>query len=322
MAAVVNDREISIHQVNHLLGRTPNINPEQAEQVRRQALERLIDQEVVLQKAIDQKLDRDPRVMQAVESARREIIARAYVEQVMGQQAKPTSDEIKAFYDEHPELFRSRRVYTFQEIAVRTTDQEQLAKLQNQLRKAKTMAEVAAWLKGQDISYSANTVTKAAEQLPVGLLPKFHAMKDGQVGFVSGREGVSLVHLQASSAAAIDEKAAAPIIEQLLLARKRNEAAGKDVKQLRTLAQVAYVGEFAPKEQGQAAADAGADKAADAGTDKLSGGQPSSGPGEAGAPPSAEAVDGQSAPQVAAAPAAPSSAVDDSARERGVAGLK
>jgi EpsD family peptidyl-prolyl cis-trans isomerase len=42
-----------------------------------------------LQKASDLKLDRDPRVMQAIEASRREIIARAYVEKVGEGAPKP-----------------------------------------------------------------------------------------------------------------------------------------------------------------------------------------------------------------------------------------
>src|SRR4051812_48453470 len=79
-AAKVNKEEITVHQINFLLAQQRALPPEQAASANRAVLERLIDQELTLQKASDQKLDRDPRVVQQLEAARREIISRAYLE--------------------------------------------------------------------------------------------------------------------------------------------------------------------------------------------------------------------------------------------------
>ena len=76
-AAKVNKEEITVHQINLVMGQQRALPPEQAASASGQILERLIDQELALQKAGEQKLDRDPRVMQQLEAARREIISRA-----------------------------------------------------------------------------------------------------------------------------------------------------------------------------------------------------------------------------------------------------
>ena len=81
VAAKVNDGEISVHQINFVLQRTPNIPAAKAEAAKRQVLESLIDQELAVQQAMEAKLERTPNVMQAIESARREILARAFIEQ-------------------------------------------------------------------------------------------------------------------------------------------------------------------------------------------------------------------------------------------------
>ncbi len=116
-AAKVNKEEITVHQINFVMQQQRGLKPEQAEAASKQILERLIDQELAVQKAEDLKLDRDPRVVQQLEASKREIIARAYVEKTGEAAAKPTPEAIKKYYDEHPALFKERRIYSLAEQA-------------------------------------------------------------------------------------------------------------------------------------------------------------------------------------------------------------
>lgn len=117
-AAKVNKEEITVHQINFVLQRRQGLKPEQAEEAGRQVLERLVDQELAVQKAQELKLDRDPRVVQQVEAAKREIIARAYAERIGESVAKPANDEIAKYYAEKPALFKERRIYSLQELNI------------------------------------------------------------------------------------------------------------------------------------------------------------------------------------------------------------
>lgn len=256
IAAKVNKSEISVHQINQALSRAGNIPPEQVKAATRQALDRLIDQELFVQQAHEKKLDRDPRVMQALEAARREILARAYADQVMANASKPGSDEIHTFYTGHPELFADRRIYNLEELAVRAKA-EQLPALQQAIARSKSFAEVAAWLKEQNIPFAANAGLRPAEQLPLELLPHYHAMKDGQVILIGGPNGAIVAHLLGSQASPRSEKDATPFIEQFLQNRKRAELAAAEVKALKAKAKIEYQGDFGPPEAaGEAAASA------------------------------------------------------------------
>ena len=121
VAAKVNADEITVHQVNNVLARSPNVTPEIAEKAKREILNRLIDQQLAKQQAIEKKLDRSPNVVQAIEAAKDEILARAYLEHVAGAQPRPTEEEIKKYYAEHPELFARRRVFNLEEILMQPT---------------------------------------------------------------------------------------------------------------------------------------------------------------------------------------------------------
>ena len=73
LVAKVNGTEISVQQV-----RTAGSAASPASVA--QALEKVIDRELLVQKALAAKLDRDPQVQQSIESARRQVLAQAYLE--------------------------------------------------------------------------------------------------------------------------------------------------------------------------------------------------------------------------------------------------
>ncbi|KAF0161681.1 MAG: hypothetical protein FD157_4122 [Rhodocyclaceae bacterium] len=304
VAAKVNKEEISVHQINNVLGRGGNLPPEQMKAASRQVLERLLDQELLVQKAVEKKIDREPKTMQAIEAARRDILSRSYMESVSATLSKPTPTEIADFYAKRPELFSERRLYNLQEMTIVGKPADLLPKLQEQLGKAKALADVAAWLKAQNIPFSGNSITKAAEQLPLELLPRFHQMKDGQIAVVPSNDGVLVVQLVASRSAPMDQKSATPFIEQFLMNQKRVEVSNRELKQLRGQAKIEYLGDFAKNDAAPQATTAA--------------------PTTNAAPAAARAAAPATVPATASstAPAAAAAVPGASALERGIAGLK
>jgi len=243
-AAKVNKEEITVHQINFVLQQQRGLPPEQAASASKQVLERLVDQELALQKAQDQKLDREPRVVQQLEAARREIIARAYVEKIGSGAPKPTPAEIKAYFDAHPALFKERRVYNLQELSVQAKP-EQVDELRAKLAVAKDLPEFLNFLKSGDIKFAANQVVRAAEQLPMASVDKFAALKDGQSVFNAVPGGVQILFLAGSRSQPVDEQRAVPAIEQFLLNERKRKVVEDDLKALRAAAKIEYVGEYA-----------------------------------------------------------------------------
>lgn len=260
VAAKVNGDEVTVHQINGALPRMNNPTEAQVKVATKQVLERLIDQQLLIQKANEAKLDRDPQVLTAIENARREILARAYVERVMGGAAKPAGDEVKKFFGEHPELFAERRVYRLQEVAVQARGPE-LEALKQALPPMKTLQDVVAYAKEKNLRLTTNSSVRAAEQLPMEFATRIHKMKDGEIVAVPSQGGVAVLQIIASQSQPLNEQQATPFIEQFLQNRSRMELAKTELKNLRGAAKIEYVGDFAKPVEG---AEAPASPALDA----------------------------------------------------------
>ena len=245
-AAKVNKAEVTVHQINFVLQQQRNLRPEQADAASRQVLERLIDQELALQKADDLKLDRDPRVVQQLEAAKREIIARAYLEKVGEAATKPTPEEIKKYYDEKPALFKERRIYSLQEIGIEARP-DQVAMLREKLGASKNINEFVEFLKANDFKFNGNQAVRAAEQLPLQSLDMIAKMSDGQAMMNQAANGVQVLVLAGSRSQPVSEEQARPAIEQFLLNERKRKLVEDDVKAMRGAAKIEYVGKFADK---------------------------------------------------------------------------
>ncbi len=243
-AAKVNKDEITVHQINFVMQQQRGLRPEQAEGASKQILERLIDQQLALQKGDDLKVDRDPRVVQQLEAARREILARAYLEKVGEAATKPTPEEIKKYYAEKPALFSERRVYNIQEIAIEAKP-ERYAELREKLAGSKDINAFLEYLKASDIRFQGNQAVRTAEQLPLASLEAFAKMKDGQAMMVPAQNGLQVVLLAGSRSQPVNEEQARPAIEQYLLNERKRKLVEEDLKAMRASAKIEYVGKFA-----------------------------------------------------------------------------
>jgi EpsD family peptidyl-prolyl cis-trans isomerase len=253
-AARVNKEEITVHQINFVLSQQRGVAPEQAASAGKQVLERLIDQELALQKASEQKVDRDPRVTQQIEAARREIISRAYLEKIGAGAPKPSAEEVHAYYEKNPALFKDRRIYTLQEIAIEAPP-EQVEPLRAKLAGSKNVSEFVEYLKASNIKFAGNQAVRAAEQLPLASLPTFAQMKDGQTIFNKTPKGAQVVILVSARSQPVEEERARPAIEQFLHNERKRKVIEDDLKALRNAAQVEYVGDYVKTAADKAAAD-------------------------------------------------------------------
>jgi EpsD family peptidyl-prolyl cis-trans isomerase len=255
VAAKVNDTELTVHQVNFALQSIPNLDKDQAQAASLRVVRRLVDQEVIAQKALADKLDRDPLVVQALDAARRQILAEAYMTRKLGTPSEPSDAEVTDYFNRHPELFAKRKIYRLQEISIKAP-QDKREVIGAQLKASKTLDDFAAWLKAENLETRAAQGVKPAEQLPMEMVSRLSQMPDGQAMIVNAPEGLTVVILAGSQAQPVTLEQAKPAIGRLLQTQARQKAAKAELDALKAAAKIEYMGEFvdAGKEEEAAAA--------------------------------------------------------------------
>lgn len=249
-AAKVNGDEITVHQINAELARVGGQVPKGADMdaVNKRILEALIDQTLVVQQARSAKLDRDPQVLQALEQARRQILAQAYIER-QAVSSPPTPEEVKAFYEKHPDLFQNRKIYAFRDFVFERgslTDE-----LRNQISGAKLPADIERILNNAGIRFRSGTSNRPAETLPLEALPRIAKLTKGETIAFTDQNLANVMMLMDYTEQSVPLDRATPLIQQYLVNAKRREIAQERVKELRAKATIEYVGAFA-KADGEA----------------------------------------------------------------------
>ena len=208
-----------------------------------QAVEKVIDRELLVQKALEAGLEREPAVKDSIDNARRQVLAQAYLDRAARTATKPSREEVRAFYAENPALFAERRIYRMRELAV-SAPAELIDVLRAQAARATDLDEVAAWLKSRNARFSPASETQPAEQLPLAFLPKMARMKAGEMNVFPTPTGANVIQVVQAEDAPLALEQAQALIEEFLAGRKRLEVATAEVKRLRAAARIEYVAQF------------------------------------------------------------------------------
>jgi hypothetical protein len=205
-----------------------------------------------VQKAHEAELDRNPQVLQAIESAKNRVLAQAFMQSVMINVPSPTASEIADYYKTHPNLFAKRKIYQLQEFTIGgdLTAED----LDAQVSKAKSVKEFTTWLKDNKVPAKAQLVTKAAESLPLVFLPAIAGTPDGKGVVISTDRGVHVLWVAASKPSPMNLEQATPVITQFLTKQKRRDAIQDEIQKIRSAASIEMMGEFANMDAGASTA--------------------------------------------------------------------
>jgi EpsD family peptidyl-prolyl cis-trans isomerase len=183
--------------------------------------------------AVARRLDRAPQVLRAMESAKTEVLARAYLEELGRAQPDPSPAEVHQYYAAHPELFAERRIFTLEQIDVPRGHALATALRERATSPGATLESLAEWLRARDVPHSLTRGVRAADRIPLELLPRLQAMKEGELAVMESGDALLVIRVRAQRHAPLDEAAAAPLIEQFLRQRNWEEAVGTELRRLR-----------------------------------------------------------------------------------------
>lgn len=238
IAAQVNKGEISVHQVQALLRAQPAVAAQWGEKAAERALDVLIEQELAAQAAAQAGLDKQPQVIQSLALAQREVLARAYQDQLAEKAHLPDTSAINTYYDKHPELFVRRKVYQLEETVVRPGSQDEAEAL---IRELPTLAGPQALnihLTAKGLRKASQRVSLAAENVPMDWLPRLAQLPVGHSLSAKRGEAVVVWTLVSAEEAPMLLAQAKPAIQAALVRQARQQAIHEGMKKLRDEAKI------------------------------------------------------------------------------------
>jgi peptidyl-prolyl cis-trans isomerase C len=209
--------------------------------VRKQALEALIDRQVLLDEAIRNKIDRDPKVIQIVDRLKTQAIVQAYLESKAANVATASKSEMDAYFDAHPELFAHRKVLDVTQLTVAAKDFSTPLKVA--MDRARSLDQVALWLRQHHIDYTKNQRSYSSAELPVEMLGRLRNLDRSRLFVMQDKDGgqAQLCVLNDVRDNPVSRDAASAQIERYLLNKKMQDVAAAEVARLRASAKLVYL---------------------------------------------------------------------------------
>ncbi|GGP20981.1 peptidylprolyl isomerase [Silvimonas iriomotensis] len=237
--ARVNGDEITVNQLNYVLASQKSVD----DQTKQRALDSLVTQDVLVQKAVEAKLDRDPRVLSSIEFSRRQILAQAMLAKEVGAAPQITDDDVQKFYSQRPELFEKRNVYKLVSYLVPSAAVTDA--LKKQLDAVHSVADMHALLGGAGVTFKESQERAAPEKMPEQLLKMISPLKTGDVAVMVQNDQAILLLVDSVEPAPISLKDATPAIEAYLRQERAAKMAQQKIESLKKAAKVEYVQQFA-----------------------------------------------------------------------------
>lgn len=236
--ASVNGEEITVLQLNEEMQRS-GVAASQQEAASKQLLQALIDRQLLQSAGVADKVDRDPKVVQAIERAKALLIAQAYLQKRMGTISPPTAAEVQAYFDKNPDYFSRRKQLDLRELVISTSDLD--AKLKAAMDATKSLDDVATWLDANKVKYVRTQVSRTTSDLPPALASSLLAMPKGQLFVIKEGDRSLLISIADIKDAPVTLEVAAPQIQQFLTNEKTKEASTAEISRLRATAKIEYL---------------------------------------------------------------------------------
>jgi len=240
--ALVNGKEITVQQFNDAIQQFGVKGNPVA--IRQELSEKLVDRELAVQQALKDKLDRKPEVMRQMEEARHDVLARAFARQIAMTGERPSEEAAAHYYSMHPELFSQRKIFLLRMMAW-PVEMKELPELRNRIASGEPVNKLVDWLGKQQVTYRRELVIRLAEELPETIVKKLSETKPGDAIFLDNQRGMIAYQVVSTEPAPMEWKDAKAEILTTLSRKNGMVAVDNELRHLRSVASIEYVGEFA-----------------------------------------------------------------------------
>lgn len=256
--AKVNGKEITVLQLNYLLAQQPKADNE----TKQKLLDSLIEQELMVQKAEELKLDRSPEVLQSVEFAKKQMLAQAAIQSLVGKRVEPSTTDVDKYYNEHPNLFANRQIYDVAVFLLKASDMTNAANVA--IETSATSQQTQQILEKEGIKFKQTEAKRSAEQIPAVVLDKLVMINIGDIVKVPDENNnIMLMQLIARTPQPISKADAEQPIKQLLLNDQMQNKAQNQLKSIKDAAKIEYLQRFADVKNEQPSQNKSAEKPTD-----------------------------------------------------------
>ncbi|WP_426112994.1 EpsD family peptidyl-prolyl cis-trans isomerase [Massilia sp. PWRC2] len=201
-------------------------------------LEALIDKQLLQEEAIRNKLDRNALVLQAIERAKTDILAKAQLQSKVAAAAAPTSAEIAAYFSAHPQLFSGRKFFYIKELVLDSKDFT--PQLQRLVEGVRSIEQVARWLDARKVPYQRDQQARSSAELAPEMLAQLDGMRELTLFVVKAGPNTMIDALQGVSPSPVTAAAAVPQIDAFLRNKQRQHISEAEIARLRKLATITY----------------------------------------------------------------------------------
>jgi EpsD family peptidyl-prolyl cis-trans isomerase len=224
-------------------------------QPQRAAVDSLIDEHLMAQQALVEGLDRDPAVAQALQNARRRVLAEAFASRLEPPRSPPTPADIEEYYRRNPALFSERRSYS---LAIFTVDSAALSdELLEAIGHTTSMNALGQLLGQHSIRFELQQLERATDELPISQLPRYSAASVGDVLVATEANGPTrLIQITGVDPRPVSLEKARPAIQRYLAQLDKTAAVEAYLARARSQARITYYvqGEVSPSRTTQAPA--------------------------------------------------------------------
>jgi len=242
VVARINGEEITAPQLEAELqyaGRLQDNSAAPRQATREQAMEALIDRQLLLDEALRNKIDRDPALIQIIERFKTQAIVQAYLESRSGDQEQPGKAEIDSYFQAHPEMFAHRKVFEVEQLII--ADQDFSAPLKAMMDSSRSLDQVAAWLRQNKVAHVQRHYSYSSADLPPEVGSRLQRLGRNHLFVMKDGERDLLCALTELRDSPVTSDAAAPQIERYLMSKKMQEIAISEITRLRSSAKLEYV---------------------------------------------------------------------------------